>query len=93
MKQHIMIAVVFVVGCATGSVAGRLVVPSVRAGTSPTHWEYECATIPENEDDTAALNKLGAEGWELVSFAPASSSGTVRLKVSEYTFCAKRALP
>jgi hypothetical protein len=93
MKQHIMIAAVFVVGCATGSVAGRLVVPSVRAGTSPTHWEYECTTVPESEDDTKALNRLGAEGWELVGFAPAKSSGTVRNTVVEYTFCAKRALP
>ena len=93
MKQHILIAMVFVVGCAAGSVAGRLVVPSVRAGTSPTRWEYQCATVPENEDDTTALNKLGAEGWELVSFAPAKSAGTVSLHVVEYAFCAKRALP
>lgn len=91
MNQHIVVAVVFVIGCATGSVAGRLVVPAVRAGTSPTRWEYQCTTVPENEDETTALNKLGAEGWELTSFAPArwGNNDSVR----EYMFCAKRALP
>jgi len=93
MKQHILVAAVFIVGCATGSVAGRLVVPAVRAGTSPTRWEYQCATVPESEDETMALNKLGAEGWELTSFAPAKWHGNAAFSVNEYTFCAKRALP
>jgi hypothetical protein len=35
------------------------------------------------------LNKLGAEGWELVSAAPHATSGYVR----SYMLCAKRALP
>lgn len=43
MKQRGIIAIVFVVGCATGGVAAQLVVPPVRAGTSPTQWEYHYA--------------------------------------------------
>jgi hypothetical protein len=79
---------VFVVGCATGGVAAQLVVPPVRAGTSPTRWEYQCAQAEYDADGgvTAKLNKLGAEGWELVSMAQ------VALK-EKYVVCTKRALP
>jgi hypothetical protein len=87
------IAVIFLVGCATGSLAGRLVVPTVRAGTSPTRWEYQCVTVPESEDETTSLDKLGAQGWELTSFAPAKWGGNYDISVHAYTFCAKRALP
>src|SRR5262249_38746289 len=71
MKQSGIIVVVFVFGCATGGVAAQLVVPAVRAGTSPTRWEYQCATVGKNGGITAALNQLGAQGWELASTAPA----------------------
>jgi hypothetical protein len=37
----------------------------------------------------ANLNKLGAEGWELASVAPAGDS----VGIYKYTLCAKRALP
>lgn len=80
----------FVIGCATGGVAAQFVVPSVRAGTTPTRWEYQCAVI--NSEETVVpmtLNRLGAEGWELVSIAPQGGSAYVRA----YTVCAKRALP
>jgi hypothetical protein len=90
MKHNGIIAIVFVVGCATGGVAAQLVVPPVRAGTSPTRWEYQCA-VADSEDNAVVptLNKLGAEGWELVNTAPHGTSGYVR----SYLLCAKRALP
>jgi hypothetical protein len=92
MKHQGIIAIVFVVGCATGGVAAQLVVPPVRAGTSPTRWEYQCARIGSPAADvTAAMNKLGAEGWELVSFAPEFIHQAFH--VETYTLCAKRALP
>jgi hypothetical protein len=84
MKHHALIAVVFVIGCATGGVAAQLVVPPVRAGTSPTRWEYPCASAREEARAQEDLNKLGAEGWELVGV----TVGSFR-----YTLCAKRALP
>jgi hypothetical protein len=90
MKHSGIIAIVFVIGCATGGIAAQLVVPPARAGTSPTRWEYQCARVDTEVADVAAnLNRLGAEGWELVSVAPATSSrGTYG-----YMLCAKRALP
>jgi len=90
MKQSGIIAIVFVVGCATGGVAAQLVVPPVRAGTSPTRWEYQCTEAERRpEEITGTLNKLGAQGWELVSAAPRGYSGAV----TGYMLCAKRALP
>jgi hypothetical protein len=88
MKHHGIIAIVFVIGCATGGVAAQLVVPPVRAGTSPTRWEYQCAEAGFIADGTltAKLNQLGAEGWELASM---ESVGFNKMHVA----CAKRALP
>jgi hypothetical protein len=91
MKHHGIIAIVFVVGCATGGVAAQLVVPPVRAGTSPTRWEYQCVDAGFRVDDVnGTLNKLGAEGWELVSMAPGQ---TIVGGLHSYVPCAKRALP
>lgn len=90
MKQNGIIAIVFIVGCATGGVAAQLVVPPVRAGTSPTRWEYQCTIADSNDGEVVpALNQLGAEGWELVNTAPHATGGYVR----SYMLCAKRALP
>jgi hypothetical protein len=92
MKYKSILGLVFILGCATGGIAAQLVVPPVRAGTSPTRWEYQCASVYKDTGGmTAALNKLGAEGWELASMAPLDIPGGNR--VGEYTMCAKRALP
>jgi hypothetical protein len=88
MKHHGLIAIVFVIGCATGGVAAQLVVSPVRAGTTPTRWEYQC-TGAETDDVAKTLNRFGAEGWELASMAPQGAGVYVRA----YTLCAKRALP
>ena len=98
MKQSGIIAIVFIVGCATGGVAAQLVVPPVRAGTSPTRWEYHCLSVgTEGGRVTSTLNQLGAEGWELASLAPAHADrellGPGNYDVNAYTLCAKRALP
>jgi hypothetical protein len=89
MKQSGIIAVVFVVGCATGGVAAQLVVPPVRAGTSPTRWEYHCAGADTTAEGGATwtLNKLGAEGWEIASMAPVIG------RPNTYLVCTKRPLP
>lgn len=90
MKHRGFIAIIFLIGCATGSVASHLVVPSARAGTAATRWEHVC----DRFDDavlTEQLNKAGEEGWELVSVAPAHQ--TLARSVDAYTACMKRALP
>ncbi|RCK76789.1 MAG: hypothetical protein ANABAC_3214 [Anaerolineae bacterium] len=48
-------------------------------------WEYRIVSLgswwrgPRDEDLEAALNELGAAGWEVVGFANEYSSGKVRL--------------
>ena len=69
-----MLTIAFLVGCLTTYVARDLVVPPARANTNPQKWEYICfkgyvwGSGPiEPESVTATANKLGREGWELVS--------------------------
>jgi hypothetical protein len=95
MKHPGIIAIVFIVGCATGGVAAQLVVPPVRAATSPTRWEYHCVKAGGG-GVTSALNQLGVEGWELASMTAEHADrdwATSDYTVDAYTFCAKRALP
>lgn len=85
----------FIVGCATGSVAAQLVVPPARAGTAPTRWEYHCLSIGGGAV-TSTLNKLSAEGWELASVAPSHEAREVvggSYEVDAFIACARRALP
>ena len=94
MTRTGIIAIVFVFGCATGGVAAQLVVPTVRAGTTAVRWEYQCITIEKAGAITATLNKLGAQGWELASTAPAHQTNVFGDgNVNAFLLCAKRALP
>lgn len=94
MKHNGIIAIVFVVGCATGGVAAQLVVPPVRAGTAPTRWEYHCTTVGAGGGRvTPTLNQLGAEGWELAGMVSQESTGAGYGGTEGYTLCTKRALP
>jgi hypothetical protein len=93
MKHRGFIAVIFLIGCATGGVASQLVVPPARAGTASTHWEYVCGRVASGSL-SANLNKAGADGWELVSVVPASQDTQFgSTSIDDYTFCAKRGLP
>jgi len=92
MKRHGFIAIVFLIGCATGGVASQLVVPPARAGTNPTRWEYLCS-MQEEGNMTAELNHEGAQGWELVSVVPRRTTGFGgRLNSFSFYFCSLRAL-
>jgi len=100
MTQRGWIAVIFLVGCATGSVASQLVIPPIRAGTQPQRWEYLCAqSSPETNKLTPALNNAGGAVWELVSTVAARleseglGSVSTGLHADSYVFCFKRALP
>ena len=93
MKHNGIIAIVFIVGCATGGVAAQLGVPPVRAGTSPTRWEYQCVGADIHvEDVTDTLNKLGAQGWELIGMGSRGILFGGNGSVTGY-MCANRALP
>jgi hypothetical protein len=89
MKHRGFIAIIFLVGCATGGVASQLVVPPARAGTAPTRWEHFCrrasaASLTGVDSFTEKLDDAGARGWELVSVTPAHQDGQT---VDEFTFC------
>jgi hypothetical protein len=43
-----------------------------KANTVPAHWEYK--VIVTASDPSAEMNRLGAEGWEVVSVAVAARS-------------------
>jgi hypothetical protein len=64
MKHNGIIAIVFVVGCATGGVAAQLVVPPVRAGTSSTRWERAPRVLdrPGGGARAMACDRGGAAG-------------------------------
>ena len=97
MKRPFSFAVLFIIGCATGGVASQLVVPPARAGTNPTRWEYFCSSAEAGKINEG-LNKMGAEGWELVNGFVSRFDGQVGGGVNSYAgdayaFCFKRALP
>ncbi|HEY5944010.1 MAG TPA: hypothetical protein VIV40_00890 [Kofleriaceae bacterium] len=97
MKRPVTLAIIFIIGCATGGVASQLAVPPVRAGTNPTRWEYSCVASQTGKINEG-LNQMGAQGWELVSgfvtrFEGVSGGGLNNQGADSYAFCFKRALP
>lgn len=90
MRQRGFAAIIFLIGCATGGVASRLVVPPVRAGTAPTRWEYTCILVADQL--SSSMNSLGAQGWELVTAFP-TYYDPIRHDATAFTLCSKRALP
>ena len=97
MKRPFTLAIIFIIGCATGGVASQFVVPPVRAGTSPTRWEYVCIASKPGAFDRD-LSRMGAEGWELATsfigrYDVESSVGVNGAVGDGWGFCFKRALP
>jgi hypothetical protein len=95
MKRPFTLTIIFIIGCATGGVASQFAVPQVRAGTSPTRWEYFCISSKPgtlNED----LSRMGAQGWELATSFIGQYAGGGRIEsltADTMGFCFKRALP
>jgi hypothetical protein len=67
MTNRIMVAAVFLVGCAVGGVSSQLVVPkaSAQQATTLTKWEYMCVEANSSEDIQHAAVAAGAQGWEM----------------------------
>jgi hypothetical protein len=56
--------------CATPNIGGHTNVTQWQEKTTPTvaQWQHAWITVNPNErDDTAKLEQMGNEGWELVS--------------------------
>lgn len=66
----------------------NIVIPPVRAGTSPPRWEYVCFKDHRLVSIAQKSNALGNAGFELSATAvsPSSGSGTA-------IWCFKRRLP
>jgi len=54
-------------------------------------WEYQEVQLPSNENATAALNRLGAQGWELVGVTSGCPSSIVSAGSCGYWAYVKRA--
>jgi hypothetical protein len=69
MTNRIMVAAVFLVGCAVGGASSQLVVPkaSAQQAATLTKWEYFCDTGGDAADVVVMSNKLGAIGFEMVA--------------------------
>jgi len=66
-----LVGVAFLMGCVTAQVLR--VAPAAAQGFAGSRFEYVCQHLPHNpQGATAALNQFGAQGWELVTYVPAS---------------------
>ena len=83
VTRSIGLGVVFLIGCAVGGVSSQFVAPPVRAGTNPPRWEYYC--IEGLEKVIERSDKLGAEGWEMVTATAVPGSASFY-----YMWCFKR---
>ena len=84
------VAMVFVLGCISGGVAGRVAEPAAHAQTPAgvTRWEYDCGKNPSMKQ----INDAGAQGWEMVAISPVNGGGSMAY-TNELTICFKRAMP
>lgn len=71
MTNRIVVAAVFLAGCAVGGVSSQLVVPKASAQQTAalTRWEMYCRLPGGNNEEFAENvvktgNALGSEGWE-----------------------------
>jgi hypothetical protein len=72
-----MAAALFILGCATGGTASRMVSPARAQG--PQHnggraWQYLCIKDANVPNLQAQSNQLGAQGWEMTASALSGTS-------------------
>jgi hypothetical protein len=89
MKNSVSLAITLLIGCATGAAVSQVAVPSARASAAPDRWEYQCTDSIEKAEGgmESAMDKLGHDGWELVSANHESGSFG-----SQWTMCFKRGM-
>lgn len=76
MTKRFAVAAVFLAGCAVGGVSSQLVVPKASAQQASTlpKWEHFCMR-DDYDGMTAAVEKAGPEGWELVAITNSGNWG------------------
>ena|SRR5688572_20389395 len=94
-KRGFGAVVVFLIGCATGGAASRMVPPasaqqqaavSAQQFAMPVfaHWEYRCEPVTRKEELEPLANSFGQAGWGMAGTYSGSQTGI---------FCFKRPLP
>lgn len=88
VARTVVLGVTFLIGCAVGGASSQFVAPPARA-QGVQRWEYHCFFA--NEDITKNANRMGAEGWEMVTGAGAGAGDGI-LKEMQFVWCFKRPL-
>lgn len=83
--KALTLSVALILAMLIGCVAAQVIIPPVRAGSSPQRWEYLCGNIVF--EGMSGFKKIaadaGREGWELVGVFGGSGDA----------YCFKRPLP
>ncbi|MDI1484805.1 hypothetical protein [Polyangium sp. y55x31] len=102
MRQFLLglsVSIVFMLGCAVGTMQARTAIADEPAPSGVKRWEIRCFGTPEMNHESLdirvekrsqawelGLQKLGAAGWEPVSFISGQD-------LEVYGVCMKRPLP
>jgi hypothetical protein len=74
IKLGSALAVAFVIGCMTSTIAPFPLVHA-QADDGSKRWEYECLEH-DRIDLKKEMDKLGADGWELAAASPTTLGST-----------------
>ncbi|MEM7435188.1 MAG: hypothetical protein AAF436_08555 [Myxococcota bacterium] len=74
--RAIIVVAFMIVAFAAGAFATQAHTASADDHTARNQWQYQCFTAPGVAQVTERANKMGQQGWELVTSA-GSSGGTV----------------
>ena len=79
MTNRIMVAAVFLAGCAVGGVSSQMVVPkaSAQQAAALTKWEYKCVSAAGEDAVQEIAAQLGPQAWELAAAAGKTSNEPV----------------
>jgi hypothetical protein len=89
MKKSILIGMPIALLC-LGLIGGLTAEePSPQLKAKPQKWEYQVLSNPNPKDEHDQLNKLGKDGWELVSVLTWEANGNT---IPGYIFYFKRPL-
>ena len=67
MKSRVAVMLLLLVGAAIGFISTKGFSTTRAASAPATTWEYLIVDTGSSNAETKDLNRLGAEGWELVT--------------------------
>ena len=87
MKKFILVGMVIAIMCLGLIGILKAGEPSSQLKAKPQKWEYQVLSNPNPKDEHDELNKLGKDGWELVSVLAWEANGST---IPGYIFYFKR---